>query len=244
MATDRTGKQDKLLGTILLLGLFSFFFDANFSFPMERPFQAIMLMWMLALAMPLQHSKEKTPNPWAAKALWALCLLVLVAGCATLYSRIRADRAMLELRQQKEAHQPQKMLKTAESAQNWSTQLDQASAMPVDWYRAMAFAEMGQLPQAIQAIESALKITPHQLGVRSTYASLLDMNGRFQEGIKVLEALLKTFPDYDEGWLNLTIMHIHANQLPAARQALNKVKPGYEPEKVRQVNQALVASGF
>ncbi len=244
MAFDRTGKQDKVLGTILLLGLFFFFFDANFSFPMERPFQAMMLMWLLALALPMENAKTKSASHWVGRIGWALSLIVLVGGVATLISRIQADRAMLQLRQQKDAHQPQKMLKTAEAAENWSTQLDAASAMPVDWYRAMAFAELGQLPQAIQAIESALKIAPHQLGVRSTYASLLDMNGRFQEGINVLDELLKTFPDYDEGWLNLSIMFIHANQMSTARKALSRVSMAFDPGKVAQVDQALKAAGY
>jgi O-antigen ligase len=242
--------KDPILGACLLMAWLIFFIDAGFSFPMERPFQSLMLFWILALS--LSGGVEKT-NPaaaaghnkriWVRRIGWGLSAVALILGSATLVGRIQSDAAMKELRDQKDAHQPQRMLKTALQAQNWTTQLDAASAMPVDWYVGMAHQEMGQLEAAVAAFERALQVAPHQHALKSGYASLLDMTGRHQAAATVLGELLTVFPDDPEGWLNLSIMHIHAQDSSAARRALSRVPAGHSPEKVQLVDQTLRAAG-
>jgi O-antigen ligase len=244
MAIAKDGKGDAVLGTCLLLGIFFYFFDANFSFPTERPFQSMILFWMLALAFSGESEVQTNVSSWQQKFGGVLCGLVLIAGCATLISRLSADRATLALRTQKDAHQAQKMLKTAQKAQNWSSQIDQASAMPIDWYVGMAHQELGNLPAALASFERALAVAPHHFGVRSGYASLLDMAGRSAEAAKELSALLLIFPGDNEGWLNLTIMQIHAGQWQAARQSLSKLPPSYSPDKYPLVDKAIKDAGY
>lgn len=235
LAAGRIQGGDPILGLCLLVGWLGFGIDAGFSFPLERPFQCMMLFWLLAVSLE-QANAGKAPPTWLRKAGNAMMVVAWIAATVTFGFRMRADRAILEIRDLRLKHQPQRIISLAPEAKNWAIQFDPASAMPLDWYVGMAQQEMGQLQEAIASFESGLRLAPHQYGLRSGHASLLDMAQRYTEAVAEQTALLKTFPTDWEGWLNLAVMHVHAGHLPEARQALNKVPTTHNPGKRAQVD--------
>lgn len=242
LAAGRIKGGDAILGLCLLIGWLGFGIDAGFSFPLERPFQCMMLFWMLAISLERTNA-GKTPPKWLPTIGSALMAVAWIAALVTFWFRLSADRAILEIRDLQLKHQPQRIIALAPKAENWATQLDPAAAMPLDWYVGMAHQELGQLREAIASFESGLRSAPHQYGLRSGHASLLDMAQRFPEAVAEQTALLKTFPTDWEGWLNLAVMQIHAGHLPEARQSLNKVPNTHNPEKRAQVDTFLKTNG-
>lgn len=243
MAVGRAPQGDRLLGLCLLVGWLGFGFDAAFNFPLERPFQCLMVFWMLSVSLERPGSAAP-PLKWLPRWAGILCLLAWIGGTVTFGFRLSADRAMREVRDLRLRHQPQRVLALAPRATNWCTPLDPASAMPLAWYEGMAYQEMGNLPQALAAFEEGLRIAPYQYGLLSGRASLLDMSGRHLEAAQAQSRLLQTFPTDWEGWLNLAIMQIHAGQPQAARAALSKVPGTHNPSKREQVEAVLRANGF
>jgi predicted Zn-dependent protease len=110
----------------------------------------------------------------------------------------------------------------------------------------MAHAAAGETAAALQAVDRALATGPHQLAHRSCKTSLLDMTGQQAAAIAGQNALLETFPDFSEGWLNLSIMHIHAGDLVSARQSLAKADRGSltneAPTKLQDLYDRLAAT--
>lgn len=244
MAFDRSGSADSTLGACLLFAWLAILIDSSFSFPMERPFQAMVVYWVLALSLTSGAKSQAKELGLVTKLGWGAALAVILACGITLAYRVKADLALDVLLTQRAAHQPLKVLKTAPRAENWSIQIDPNTALPIEWYVGMAHQELQNIPAALAAFERARQQAPFQLAVRSGYASLLDMSGKSVQGIAELSDLLTVFPDYDEGWYNLVIMQIHAGQLQQARSNYPKLRQDYSPEKYRLIDETLKTAGF
>jgi O-antigen ligase len=237
MALSRSGKFDNVLGACLVLAWIIFTVDASFGFPLERPLHLALFCIMLALsvrAFPLQAVSLSR-----LRIVLAVMIAALLFVGIDLMARLQADVAMRQVREAKANHQPQKVLQQAAHASNWAMQLDPVAALSVHWYVAMAQIELGQSEAALQAMDQAATISPHSLAVRSGQASLLDLANRSTEAIAAQTALLATFPNFSEGWLNLSIMQSHAGHWPDARRSLQKVPRAAFPERYDAVDALL-----
>lgn len=241
-ALNSGGSHDSLLGICLLMAWLGMFIDASFSFPLERPFHMTLLGLLLALS--LRGFKAATlSRGWLRLGLVAVAGMLLLAGI-DVAARMQADAVIRDIRIAKDAHQPQKILQLRPQATSWATQLDPVAALSLDWYVAMAHAELQQLPAALQAFERSGAVSPHHLAQRSGQASLLDMTGQYATAIALQAALMEVYPNFTEGWINLSIMHIHAGQLPLGRQALSKAQRADFPERYDAVDAVLRQAGY
>jgi O-antigen ligase len=242
LAWQRDSSQDSALGTLLVLGWLAFTVDASFSFPLERPLHLLHFALLLALSMRGYRGRTLTATHLrVALGIAAACLLW--AG-VNMGARLLADKPMRTVRDAKLAHQPAKVLQAAPKASNWATQIDPAAALSVEWYVAMAQAEMGQPKLAVEAMERAALVSPHSLALRAGHAGMLDIAGRSTEAIALQTELLKTFPQFIEGWLNLSIMQLHAGHYDEARATLLQVPPSDFPDRYLQVDAALRQAGY
>ncbi|MFN8394703.1 MAG: O-antigen ligase family protein [Bacteroidia bacterium] len=242
MAAGRIQGGDPILGLCLLMGWLGFGIDAGFSFPLERPFQCMMLFWMFAVSLE-QATAGKSGPSWLPKGKGFVLASVWCVVAITFGYRLSADRSILELRDLRTKHRSQEVIAKAKKAGNWAAKLDPASAMPLEWYEGMAHQELGQIDRALSSFENGLRMAPYQYGLRSGHASLLDLAGRYPEAVAEETDLLKTFPTDWEGWLNLAVMQAHAGHLPEARQALNRVPSTHNSEKRAQVDTFLKTNG-
>ncbi len=237
MMHNRNGQHDSLLGAILLLAWLGILVDANFSFPLERPLHFMLFGLLLALSMQGWRSQTISANRLRILLMGAFFLL-LFAG-ANVASRMVVDVQIRQIRDAKALHQPQKILKLAPKATNWATQIDPVAALSIDWYVTMAEIELGHLDLAMAAIERASQISPNHLAQRSARASLLDMSGRSREAIDVQSELLTVYPNFTEGWINLSIMQVHAGRLTDARASLDHAVRAEMPAAYDQVDNVL-----
>ncbi len=239
---NRDGNQDSILGGCLGLAWIAILVDASFSFPWERPLHLMLFCLVIALSVQGLPSRLLAPSrlKWALVA--ALALLAL-AGL-DLVTRMGPDLAIKKIRDAKMADQPQRVLQLAPQATNWAVQIDPVAALSIDWYVGMAQLKLGRQQEAMDAFDRAARVTPHHLAQRSGRASLLDIMGRYEEAILLQTDLLQVFPNFDEGWLNLSIMHVHAGHLAEGRRILNRVPRAQFQEMYDKVDAVLDAAHY
>ena len=75
--------------------------------------------------------------------------------------------------------------------------------------------------------------------MRSNLASLYAENGRPERAVAILQDLTHDYPHYVNGWFNLAVVHLQADRLGDAEDALGRAAtlPGLDRDQQRQVNQ-------
>lgn len=236
------GRAAWLRGWAVLLGLTYFCIAASFSFPTERPHQSAMFWLLVVLAVAPPPGTEASARRASIVLPRAVpYVLLALTAFATVFFALRttADRDMLRVKEAQVRQQWPKVLKLLPLRAAWTYPLESASGIPVKWYEAIARLQSGDAARGLTDMEAALEAAPWNIATRANHAGALSLNQRNADAKAAYVSLLETFPDFEEQWLNLAIVHLQLGDVNAAQNALAQAPSWQGTTKYQQVQQAL-----
>jgi hypothetical protein len=241
----RRGGATNSYGWVALLGIAGYLTDAFFSFPIERIENTILLSAYAGLALTGVASKPgRTLLGLGGAASVLLPTLVLSL------LRLPSDEATLAMRRAQTQHNYPKMQKAAEEADKPWCRYEAQTATPFGWHMAMSKVEQARplgagmaasplMAEALGDLLLARELAPHNFLVLSELGSTYSQMGRHAEAARAYGDLVSTFPDNEEGWVNLAICHFNLQQYEEVRKALAHVSEGNPNPNVAAMRQAL-----
>ena len=104
---------------------------------------------------------------------------------------------------------------------NKAAALDPQWAFP--WLRAgLVWSRIGQIENAVKALEKAYNLAPGNYQIRSNLASAYASTQQYDKALDLLDQLIIDYPDYVNGWFNLALVHTRMGQADKAAAALEQ----------------------
>jgi O-antigen ligase len=212
----------KVKAVSVILGLSGFAVVALFSFPGERIFQSMFFWTWLALGIGLENRERG--NNWKVVQAWKWVTgAVLLLALLVLGFRIQGDLDMKSMMESKSQKDWAKTARKAAGAGNWAITVEPVSAAPPEWYEGLALLSMGKNAEGLKAMKAAQEVAPWHLAVRTNLAAAYEMNGQHLAAAQEYEALLQTFPDFEESWLNLAVVNLNLGRVGEVEKCLQRV---------------------
>jgi O-antigen ligase len=226
--------EARSLARMALWGIVAFMIDACFSFPGERLENTVILGAFGGMLIALNaHRDRVTTRSFAPKAL-AFAGLGLLAFVTILAAyRWPMDAATLKMRNAKAKQKWKEMGQLATRADSWWNRYEANSATPYAWYKAVALVETNRANlakvgnEALKEVRRAIDAAPYNLLALTELGSTHAQLNQFPEAIAAYKAVVATFPDNDEAWVNLAVCYLNHQQPAQAREALTHVAPAY-----------------
>ncbi len=238
---------------VALFGLSAYMVDAFFAFPGERVENTVLLAVFGAMILNADlKSRDKVARGAGQKGLLLLVLIPFVVQFGLALYKFPKDAANLRLRAAKAQKDWKEVGVQAGLADSWWTRYETHSATPFAWYAAVSNVEQARglggpgnpafdqmMEEALAKTKLALEYSPHSLMALTELGSTYAQMNRFPEAVTAYEALLKTFPDNNEAWINLAICQYNLKDFDAAKAAISKVQAGFESSNLEALQNAL-----
>ncbi len=102
-----------------------------------------------------------------------------------------------------------------------ASELDPEWASP--WLRlGLMLQRVGQMNEALIALERAYELTPGNHQIRSNLASSYATIEQYDKALKLLDDLVRDYPQYVNGWFNLALVQTKMGHREKATAALEK----------------------
>jgi len=224
----------KRIGYLMFMGLTSYVLCSFFSFPKERITHLILLTFIMAPIIIAYH-QIKTPKAINSQLVTAglpiltlLLVLSITVGFKRMYSEFHVSQAF----QAREKGQWNKMIEHCTSASSAFYRMDPTST-PISWYRGLANYNLGKQEEAFSQFQNAYKIHPYHIHVLNNLATSYEILGDHTQAIQFYKQAVKVSPDFEEAWLNLSIVTFQQGNKAEAYEHLRKIKTKSTNPKLR-----------
>jgi tetratricopeptide (TPR) repeat protein len=217
-------ERDKKVFTLFILGgVLSYMAVSFFTFPLERMNHQIYLALFLAATLTLyQEQFGAVPKSNAAK--WLAIPVILCLGYSVVYSvsELKMETRVKQARILQERGQWQRMLELSKTIPATFRSID-SEAMPVAWYRGLAYANLQNIQQANLAYQEARKAHPTRIAVLNNLGRTYFQLGDYQSASEIFLEALTILPDYFEALVNLSSSYIQLGEYQLAYATLKKI---------------------
>ena len=234
---SNANRETKVLALCLAMGLVSYFVNALFDFPLERINHQVHLAFLVAATTVILHQAYPTPKTVPQGKLRLVLLpviLVLLAGIWYSVDAIRQEKYMARA-------------KTEELRQNWAGML-QASRLahtpwktldplgtPVAYHEGRALYQLGNIPDAINAMEKARAQNPNRRFILRALGVIYFNQGDYERSVERLSRALDFFPEDADLLTNLGRVYIRTEDLPAALEVLERIPEDRQTGEIRSL---------
>lgn len=240
-------RDKKVFSLFMMGGVLSYMAVSFFTFPLERMNQQVYLALFFAATLTLYQ--EQFGREWKSNAAkWLAIPAVLLLGYSIVYSvsELKMETRVKQARILQERGQWQRMLELSKTIPARFRSID-AEAMPVAWYRGLAYANLQNIQQANLAYQEARIAHPTRIAVLNNLGRTYIQLGYYESARDIFLEALTILPDYFEALVNLSSCYIQLGDYRQAYNYLVKIpqKKMNDPLKanLRFVRQKLEQSG-
>jgi O-antigen ligase len=190
-----------------------------FSFPLHRPFTAILFSIAPAFIF-FDDSKEKSINPVRQRLI---ALLFIIAGIFSLLiwtSRYSAESNLAKAFIAQSEHDFNRMQRQLRKINTSWYPIDGTST-PIDWYKGFAHYYSGATDSALYYFKNAEKQNPYHIQLLSDIGAIMENKNDHDEAEKYFKKVLTIVPLYMEARYNLALSHYRKNHF---KEALNCIQ--------------------
>lgn len=184
----------------MFFGILCYMGFAFFSFPSERPFQAMIPFIMIATVIPYHRKvlSEKTSY------LMCLVMTVVLAGAVLDFSlRYRSEIYTKLLIQAKEREKWQDVINYYDKGHSKLAPFDNLICAPIIMYRAEAFIRLNNIPQALEDFKKALRLHPYHTYVIANAGACYHLRGDLKTAESLYVKSLEVTPNFMPSMKNL-----------------------------------------
>ena len=211
--------KNRLLIAMAACGLLAWSVVANFTFPLERPFHTMMLVFFVSVLGV--SGLVSSQAPWVNLVLRSVLGLLVGGGTFAAFLTMRSETHNLELVLAKGQQNWPKVVRAAQEAEHWPFEFERHTFTPYAWYLGNAYLNMGQNAAAHKALKRAYELQPWHPQVGSNYGASLVGVGDYQGGVQVLEELLSRYPAFHEARMNLTELYFAMAQIDKVNEMVS-----------------------
>jgi tetratricopeptide (TPR) repeat protein len=150
-------------------------------------------------------------------------VLVLCLGLWVGYARMKFEAHDLQARAYLDS-QPAVALEEARSGTSPLVTISHYGE-PLEFWMALAFLKLGDLPEALSTMQSAEKLNPWHIDTFCNEANIYLKMGRIDDAIQSYQAALRLAPAYDEATLQLGSIYYRKRMYKEACESLVKALP-------------------
>jgi O-antigen ligase len=186
---------EKILALCIFGGLAAYMVNSFFDFPLERVNHQIILAIYLAGIISLHHQNKLTNKPVkVSRNLFIIPLSVLLlTGAKFAYEHIKQEKYVAQARIANNSQQWNQMIDASQRAKtSWKT-LD-ALAVPVAFFEAFAYTQLGDGNKALHAFAEAYRQNPYRKYITNNIGVLHLQNNQYDTAIRFFEETLYMFP--------------------------------------------------
>jgi len=221
--------QDRIFALTMLFGISGYIVIANFSFPKERIFHSLLILFQLA-AVSVYYNKFVKKNNHPYKSRWKLLNLVLVF--LILLSLILSVYSYFRLKS--EVHFYHAYL--ARIKNDFITTIAAISrtdpfilnisptGIPLTWYRGNAYFQINKIEAAFEDFKTAYKNHPNFIYVLNNLATCYEIKNNPQKAIMLYNKVLDISPYFRESLLNLSAIYYNQGKYLDAYKIIHKVR--------------------
>jgi O-antigen ligase len=234
---SNASKDSKVLALFLAMGLISYFVNALFDFPLERINHQVHLVFLVAATTVIMHQTTLLPRtapPGKLRVVLLPVVLVLLAGIWYSIDAIRQEKYMGRARMEESRQNWSGMLQASRLAQTPWKNLDPLGT-PVAYHEGRALYQLGNLPDAITAIERAHTHNPNRRFILRTLGIMYFSQGDYQKSIDRFSSALAFFPEDADLLTNLGRVYIRLEDFPAALEVLERIPEDLQTGEIRSL---------
>ena len=219
-------KNDKIYAFLLLFNLIGYLVIASFSFPKERIFHSILIIFIISLAAILYNFNF--PFKKILKKPFFLSLLMLILPILAVliwynYNRMKSETHLFfGLRAKKRIDYQTEIAALSKI----DTRLYNLSpyAIPVLWYRGVAYYDMENIDKALLDFEAAYKNHPYHIYILNNLASCYEEKNQHKQAITFYKKVLGISPYFEESLINLSAVYYNIGKYQKAYKTIEKCK--------------------
>ncbi len=102
--------------------------------------------------------------------------------------------------------------------------------LPLSWYEGIAYYEMDQNKQAIEAFRRSYLLNPWSFQVVNNYASALVRDGHYRESVPLFEKALEINPRFEDGKFNLSYVLYQLGDYSKALECIDGIDTVANPQ--------------
>ncbi len=217
-----TSMHDRLVLTLMLLGVSCYALDSLFSFPKERTAHSVYLALLIGTLLSFHQGTGERPAALSFSKRWSMVIVALVWATTLVAGRFAWSRYRAEVHLRRAL--------VARSVKDWPlmvahldridrrTYVMDPSSAPVAWYRGVARFEMGDREAALADFRSALELHPNHVHVLNNIATCQTLQGEHDNAVRTYKRAIEIAPRFEEARVNLGFL-LHS---------LGKDKEAYE----------------
>lgn len=231
--------KQKVLGLIVVSGLFGFMLVSFVDFPKERVEHNLLIYIAFALVILMYDSntdnKISKPNLKLYIPISLLFLIVSFIALLAGYQRFTGELQSNKIIQSQLDGKWQMELRYLNRVQGSFYSIDAFTA-PVNWYKGTALVQTGRVKEGIEAFEKAYLAHPYHLGLLNNLASAHFLNSNYEKAEKYYKEALEISSTYKEVIVNLSMLYARVGKIERAYTTLLDCdRKGPMPEKYDKV---------
>jgi len=208
LAMRRTSSlHDRLVLTLMLLGVSCYGLDSLVSFPKERIAHSVYLALLIGTLLSFHRVAGEAGWAKSLSRRWTIVITVLVwtttlAAGRVGWSRYRAE---VQLRRALEGRATKNwglMVAHLDRIDSCYYDMDPSSA-PVAWYRGVARFELGDQAAALEDFQRALEVHPNHVHVLNNIGTCQTLRGENDAAIRSYQRAIEIAPRFEEARVNL-----------------------------------------
>jgi O-antigen ligase len=233
--TNREFKS-RLLSLCMLCGLIGYIVIAMFSFPKERIFHTVLLLFMMAVLTSTFHQSQPCPKNVSRPTISMMGILaVILLGFSTsiAYLRLTAEIHARRAFAARNAGQYAMVINEIDKGYSKYATLD-ATSTPLYWYRGEANYLLGHHTQAHEDFKKAYDQNPYHIHVLNNLGTSYEMMKDHKNAITSYKEAIRIWPEFDEALINLGATYYNCGRYKDAYQALRQCGPDRSNKKLMQ----------
>jgi lipoprotein NlpI len=202
--------HDRVVLTLMLLGVSCYGIDSLFSFPKERIAHSVYLALLIGTLLSFPRVAGGGPAALSLSRRWTLAIAVLASATTLIAGRVALSRyrAEVHLRRAFEARAVgnwQQMVAHLDRIDRRTYDMDPSSA-PVAWYRGVARFEMGDQAGAFDDFRNALEVHPNHVHVLNNIGTCQTLSGEHDDAVRTYKRAIELAPRFEEARINLGLV--------------------------------------
>ena len=208
LAMRRTSSMhDRLVLTLMLLGVSCYGLDSLASFPKERIAHSVYLALLIGTLLSFHRVAGEGIAAKSLSRRWTIVITVLVWATTLVagrvgWSRYRAEVQLRRALEARAAKDWQRMAAHLDRIDLRTYDMDPSSA-PIEWYRGVARFELGDRAAALEDFRRALEVHPNHVHVLNNIGTCQTLQGEGDAAIRSYERAIEIAPRFEEARVNL-----------------------------------------
>ena len=218
--------RTKLILLATLSAVSAYLVFSFFSFPSERIYHQVLLMFFVAGAV-IYRSESPTQkvsghSKLATGLIWSIGILILLASGYIALKRLQGEFFLKQALEAKAQDNNEFLIEWIDQAESACYKVSPTST-PLAWYRGFGYYQMDDVAEAYDQFLRAYKINPYHIHVLNNLGSCCFRLEQFDDAIKYYREALKMAPNFDESWFNLCAVYFNMQNYQEAYNALIRV---------------------